>query len=218
MDNAKYPLELFQRVITVSIETMKIVNSLPKLNIDINDKNTKKITIPYHRVGNANIYFSDEINNLEQLKPVAEFKIHTDINFGQTEQLNNYESFKELNKRGIFSGEILTGYFDVIGTLQEYFSQYDLNTYNSDDNVEGSLVWSIKRATSGSTIYEIAAHFIIYGQIIKTTMDFFTMYPKASDGFERAKHDLKKIFKADKENDQLITLDSDVQKEIKNKY
>lgn len=30
----KYPLELFQRVITVSIETMKIVNGLPPLDID----------------------------------------------------------------------------------------------------------------------------------------------------------------------------------------
>lgn len=34
MGNAKYPLELFQRVITVSLETMKIVNNLPKLDID----------------------------------------------------------------------------------------------------------------------------------------------------------------------------------------
>lgn len=34
MGDAKYPLELFQRVITVSIETMKIVKSLPKLDID----------------------------------------------------------------------------------------------------------------------------------------------------------------------------------------
>jgi predicted helicase len=33
MNNAKYPLELFMRVITVSIETMKIVNALPKLEI-----------------------------------------------------------------------------------------------------------------------------------------------------------------------------------------
>jgi len=33
MNNAKYPLELFQRVITVSLETMKIVNALPKLDI-----------------------------------------------------------------------------------------------------------------------------------------------------------------------------------------
>jgi predicted helicase len=32
--NPKYPLELFQRVITVSLETMKIVNALPKLEID----------------------------------------------------------------------------------------------------------------------------------------------------------------------------------------
>lgn len=30
----RYPLELFQRVITVSLETMKIVNSLPRLEID----------------------------------------------------------------------------------------------------------------------------------------------------------------------------------------
>lgn len=33
MGNARYPLELFQRVITVSLETMKIVNRLPKLEI-----------------------------------------------------------------------------------------------------------------------------------------------------------------------------------------
>jgi len=33
MGNAKYPLELFQRVVTVSLETQKIVNSLPILDI-----------------------------------------------------------------------------------------------------------------------------------------------------------------------------------------
>ena len=33
MENPRYPLELLQRVITVSLETMKIVNSLPKLNL-----------------------------------------------------------------------------------------------------------------------------------------------------------------------------------------
>jgi len=32
--NPRYPLELFQRVITVSLETMKIVNGLPTLDID----------------------------------------------------------------------------------------------------------------------------------------------------------------------------------------
>lgn len=34
MGNAKYPLELLLRVITVSLETMKIVAALPKLEID----------------------------------------------------------------------------------------------------------------------------------------------------------------------------------------
>lgn len=33
MGNPKYPLELFQRVVTVSLETQKIVNSLPTLDI-----------------------------------------------------------------------------------------------------------------------------------------------------------------------------------------
>lgn len=33
MNNARYPLELFLRVITVSLETQKIVNALPKLEI-----------------------------------------------------------------------------------------------------------------------------------------------------------------------------------------
>jgi len=34
MNDPTYTLELFQRVITVSLETMKIVKSLPKLDID----------------------------------------------------------------------------------------------------------------------------------------------------------------------------------------
>jgi len=33
MKNPAYPLELFQRVITVSLETMKIVRSLPPLDL-----------------------------------------------------------------------------------------------------------------------------------------------------------------------------------------
>ena len=33
MGNPKYPLELFQRVVTVSLETLKIVNALPALDI-----------------------------------------------------------------------------------------------------------------------------------------------------------------------------------------
>ena len=33
MNNPRYPLELFMRVVTVSLETMKIVNGLPKLDI-----------------------------------------------------------------------------------------------------------------------------------------------------------------------------------------
>lgn len=33
MSNPKYPLELFLRVITVSLETVRIVQSLPRLNI-----------------------------------------------------------------------------------------------------------------------------------------------------------------------------------------
>ena len=33
MQNPKYPLELFLRVVTVSLETMKIVNALPALQI-----------------------------------------------------------------------------------------------------------------------------------------------------------------------------------------
>ncbi len=33
MGNPKYPLELFLRVVTVGLETMKVVNGLPALSI-----------------------------------------------------------------------------------------------------------------------------------------------------------------------------------------
>lgn len=39
--DAKYPLKLFQRVITVSLETMKIVQSLPPLDIDVSHQGGK---------------------------------------------------------------------------------------------------------------------------------------------------------------------------------
>lgn len=33
MNNPRYPLELFQRVVTISLETMKIVKSLPRVEV-----------------------------------------------------------------------------------------------------------------------------------------------------------------------------------------
>ena len=33
MNNPRYPMELFLRVVTVSLETMRIVRALPKLEI-----------------------------------------------------------------------------------------------------------------------------------------------------------------------------------------
>ena len=35
MGNSEYPIELLLRVVTVSLETMKLVNGLPKLDIPI---------------------------------------------------------------------------------------------------------------------------------------------------------------------------------------
>ena len=40
-NNPKYPLELFQRIITVSLETMKIVRSLPDLDIRKNQQSSR---------------------------------------------------------------------------------------------------------------------------------------------------------------------------------
>ncbi len=38
MQNPKYPLELLLSVVTVSLETMKVVNGLPKLDILVASK------------------------------------------------------------------------------------------------------------------------------------------------------------------------------------
>ncbi|WP_297505549.1 type ISP restriction/modification enzyme, partial [Ferrovum sp.] len=35
LGNPRYPLELFQRIITVSLETLRIVQSLPELEIQL---------------------------------------------------------------------------------------------------------------------------------------------------------------------------------------
>ena len=38
MGNPQYPLELFQRVITVSLKTMDIVRGLPEVAIDLGER------------------------------------------------------------------------------------------------------------------------------------------------------------------------------------
>lgn len=45
MNNPRYPLELFQRIVTVSLETMKIVRSLPPLTVLASDLPTIKLPL-----------------------------------------------------------------------------------------------------------------------------------------------------------------------------
>ncbi len=44
MSNPRYPLELFQRVVTVSLETMKIVKSLPRLEVQQPGQTANQLT------------------------------------------------------------------------------------------------------------------------------------------------------------------------------
>jgi hypothetical protein len=151
-----------------------------------------------HRIDDRELYFYDEMVNNPNTIPLATFKVTTDIPYIEDlESITVYECSGGLYNRGIIGREVLDGYFSIIDELQGILENYELTRYDANNKDKLGLIWSLIKATQGSSIIEFALSAFGYSVAIGTpVMAFLAAYPKASDGFERLKQDLKKRFKS----------------------
>jgi type III restriction enzyme len=172
-----------------------------------------------HNVGDQEIYFDDEIANDANVLSLATFKIHSDVPYTPDySSIRDLPSYQELTTRGIVSKEILACYFMLIGELQDTLSQYGLQKYNSKTNNERGLIWALRHAKKGTTLYEIVVSAYGYSVAIGgPLMAFLTMYPKAAEGFERLKKDIGNRFcpKDSEGNKSKIILNVNFEEEVK---
>ncbi|WP_340676847.1 type I restriction endonuclease subunit R [Paraglaciecola sp.] len=179
-----------------------------------------------HRIGDATIFFSDEVKFSKQTFEIARFSIRLDRPYSQgLAGLSGYESGSELLGRGVINEDILTEYFSMTAAFQNTLSGYGLKFYspNSDDDVV--LVWALDEAREGSTIIDV----VLYGvairiglsilektmTILEKIMTFLEKYPKAADGLERLKKDVNKQFNGSSSQTNPMVITENLEEEFR---
>jgi len=181
-------------------------------NIGINDPaagyENADIGALSHHLGDAKIFFTDEIKASRQILELAKFTIKLDSPYKQElASLSAYGIGSELLGRGVINDNILTEYLSLTGEFQNTLNQYDLDFYTTGSAQQRTLLWSLSEAREGSTVLEfiLSAWGYSFG-IGVPVMAFLAAYPKAADGFERLKEDVKKRFaKSDDDNPVIIS-------------
>lgn len=150
-----------------------------------------------HRLGDATIFFTDEIRYSRQALELARFSIALKRPYKRNlPSLSAYRDGSELLGRGVLNDDILTDYLQVTGELQHALAEYDLVFYQAGEEQQGKLFWSLSEARKGSTVLEFVLNAWGYGTAIGVSvMSFLALYPKAADGLERLKADVQKRFK-----------------------
>ncbi|WP_102310979.1 type I restriction endonuclease subunit R [Vibrio lentus] len=160
-----------------------------------------------HHIGDASIFFSNEIQHSRQAVELVRFSIKLDKPYKQgLASLSAYGSESDLLGRGVINEDILTDYLQLTGEFQNRLCEYDLDFFNTNDNQEGTLLWSLSEAREGSTVLEFVLNVRDFSLAIGgPVMAFLIAYPKAADGFERLKSDISKRFgKSDDKPESMI--------------
>lgn len=149
-----------------------------------------------HSIGDAVVFFTNEINYSRQATELARFTIKLDRPYKQgLASLSSYGIGSELLGRGVINDDILTEYLRLTGNLQNTLGEYGFSFFDRSNVQEDMLLWSLSEAREGSTVLEFVLHAWGYSAAIGgPIMAFLSAYPKASDGFERLKADIKKQF------------------------
>ena len=163
-----------------------------------------------HRLGDKEIFFSDEIKHSDLTTELARFTIKLDQPYKQQlARLQPYQIGSELLGRGIVNDEMLTAYLDLTAQWQNILAKYDLSFDLAEHCDDGMLFWSLSEAREGSTVLEFILNVWGYSLAIGgPIMAFLAAYPKAADGLERLKADINKRFKkADEQSPIILTRD-----------
>ncbi|WP_083198925.1 type I restriction endonuclease subunit R [Aliivibrio logei] len=170
-----------------------------------------------HRIGDATIFFSNEIKHSRQAVELARFNIKLDKPYKQgLASLSAYGSGSDLLGRGVINEDILTDYLQLTGEFQNRLCEYDLDFFNTNDNQEGTLLWSLSEAREGSTVLEFILNVRDYSLAIGgPVMAFLIAYPKAADGLERLKSDINKRFGKSDDKPEPMIITENLAEELK---
>lgn len=170
-----------------------------------------------HHIGDASIFFSNEVQHSRQAVELARFSIKLDKPYKQgLASLSAYGSGSDLLGRGVINEDILTDYLQLTGEFQNRLCEYDLDFFNTNDNQEGTLLWSLSEAREGSTVLEFILNVRDYSLAIGgPVMAFLIAYPKAADGLERLKSDINKRFGKSDDKPESMIITENLAEELK---
>ena len=148
-----------------------------------------------HSVGDELLYFTDEIKYSRLAQELLRFTVTLDKPYVQElATLSTYNSSSDpsgsdLISRGVISDDILDDYLWLIGKLGDVCEEYGLVFASPGAAAQEGLIWTLSEARSGSTILEFSLSVLVV--TCGSIMAFLSAYPKAADGWERFKRDLK---------------------------
>ena len=159
-----------------------------------------------HKVGDVQIYFTDELQLSRHVLELARFSIKLDSPYVQgIAELNAYQVGGELFGRGIINEGILTEYLRLTGEFQNTIDEYDFDFDRSTQTEQGVLLWSFSESREGSTILDFVLSVWGYSVAIGgPVVAFLAAYPKAADGLERLKQDVNHRFLKDEAESPII--------------
>lgn len=170
-----------------------------------------------HWVGDTPLYFSDEVARSRHVQPMASFTLKLDIYYQQAlASLSAYQAGNTLLAHGVVNDDIFHQYQQVTNELQLTLAEYDLPFLNNQVAQENALFWSLTEAREGSTVIEFVLN--AWGGVVALglpVMTFLALYPKAADGLERLKADVKQRFVSDKKGKEVVVLSEEVNKHSK---
>lgn len=168
-----------------------------------------------HRIGDVEVFFTDEVKNNKNVEELARFSICLDEPYElAVKDLSVYPIAGELIGRGIVSETILTKYLSLTSEFSKTLNEYNIDVEVLENFDEGSLFWSLTECREGSTIIDFALN--AYGYTLTIggpIVAFLTIYKSAAEGLEALRADIQKRFSSDKCKSSMI-ISKDVVSEI----
>jgi type I restriction enzyme R subunit len=190
-------------------------------SLEVHEENSDYNSRPIHelarRVGDKELFFSDEIKTNRNVTELARFKLTVNLPYRERlESLSAYSIAGELLARGIVSETILTEYFGLTAEFQAVLKEYDFHFDDAGNFKEGSVFWSLTEAREGSTVLEFALNAYGYTLVIGgPILAFLALYDSASSGFEKLQEHIRQRFKTNnEENEPSVIINKNLEAEF----
>jgi type I restriction enzyme R subunit len=170
-----------------------------------------------HRLGDRELFFSDEMNTCRETTELAHFRLVLDSPYREElASLSPYPVASELLARGVVSETVLTEYIGLVAELQEVLEDSGFNFDKAANFKDGTVFWSFSEASEGSTVYEFVLNAWGYTVAIGGPIfAFLALYDAASSGFGKLKEHIHQRFKSSEEDEPSMIISKDLEMEFK---